>query len=145
MYLRWPTFESRDREESQHRFGNVIEVKTLLLPKPVPHNRLIHITVVIFQISTPEKKKNVLYPCSAVSSALRTLEACSSRIPRIRLFSLTFAHLRVTFCLLDALSNKFLYYSAICRREFEDLKCSRIRIAILSFVIVRNVYRYNIM
>jgi len=93
----------------------------------------------------PWKKKNVLYPCSAVSSALRTLEACSSRIPRIRLFSLTFAHLRVTFCLLDALSNKFLYYSAICRREFEDLKCSRIRIAILSFVIVRNVYRYNVM
>jgi len=56
MYLRWPTFESRDREESQHRLGNVIEVKTLLLPKPFPHNGLIYITVFVFQISTPGKK-----------------------------------------------------------------------------------------
>lgn len=56
MYLRWPTFESRDREESQHRFGNIIEVKTILLPRSVLHGRFIDITVVELQISTSGKE-----------------------------------------------------------------------------------------
>lgn len=63
MYLRWPTFESRDREEGQHRFGNIIEVKTILLPMSVRHVRFIDISVFILQISTPAKEKYLaLYP-----------------------------------------------------------------------------------
>lgn len=55
IYLRWPTFESRDRKKSQHRLGNVIEMKTLLLPVSLFYDRPVNITVFKFQISTPGK------------------------------------------------------------------------------------------
>lgn len=32
VYLRWPTFKSRDRKESKHRLGDVIEMKAMLRP-----------------------------------------------------------------------------------------------------------------
>lgn len=63
MYLRWPTFESWDREEGQHRFGDIIKVKTLLLPLSLFHDRSINVTVIEFQISTP-KKENTLHSFS---------------------------------------------------------------------------------
>lgn len=56
MYLRWPTFESRDRKEGQHRLGDVIKVKTLLKPLSLFNDRSIDITVVEFQISAPRKE-----------------------------------------------------------------------------------------
>jgi len=63
MYLRWPTFKSWDREEGQHRLGDIVKVKTLLKPLSLFHYRSINVTVIEFQISTP-KKENALHSFS---------------------------------------------------------------------------------
>lgn len=66
MYLRWPTFESRDCEEGQHRFSDIIEMKSPLKPLSLFHDRSIDVTVFKFQVRAPGKERslyfeNVLY------------------------------------------------------------------------------------